>query len=166
MISLVNEQDRMNAFTKDLVKQQKLIIGAQEDIVSTISELEDRYKVQEKALGDYYSHTRKEFDSLSTEMIDANRNLMRLHIDSEKRLSEMHTETHKELEKNRLETLSRLLALDGIESALGTLLIRTEPPVKKPFWLFRPFKKMRLFFSAKLSIIIAKHRLRKENRRG
>jgi len=166
MLKLVNEQDRLNDLTKDLAKRQISIDGAQERIVSNLSEMEQRYKIQEKTVHDHYAQSLEQSEAFSREVADANRSVIKLHMDTEKRLSQMHSETHKQLEKNRLENMSRLLALDGIESALNTILIRTEPPEKKPFLLFRPFVRLHRFISSKLARMMAANRLRRKSRRN
>ena len=54
------------------------------------------------------------------------------------------------LEKLQQDTARRLLVLGDIESALQTLLIRTEPPEKKPFWFIRLLRRAGLFCRKKL----------------
>ena len=163
MLQIVNEQDRIGEFVKDVAKRQVSIDGAQERLVSNLTDLEKRYKKQEKTIHDHYEHSLELSESFSREVAAANQSVIKLHMDTEKRLSEMHSETHKQLEKVRVDAMARLLALDGIESALNTILVRTEPPEKKPFILLRPFFRLHKFFSTKLHRAIAKQRIKRNS---
>ena len=159
MLGLVNEQDRLNEFTKELAKRQTLISGAQEKILQNMSFLESRYKVQEKTAHDHYSHSLEQADTFARELADAKHSVVKLQAATEKRLTEMHTDVNKHIERIRKDTMDRLLALDGIEAALSTILIRTEPPEKKPFWLARVFKRLHWSLKSGFSRMAARIRL-------
>ena len=73
-------------------------------------------------------------------------NFTKIHGDTEKSIERMHGETQRQLERMQKESMQRLLAFDSIESALQTILIRTEPPEKKPLLIVRVFKKIGRFF--------------------
>ena len=101
----------------------------------------------EKNLGKMHQETLQQ-------LADSNRNVAKLHMDSEKNLEKMQQSTQRQLEKLQQETTRRLLVLDDMESALETLLIRTEPPEKKPFWFIRLFRRVRVFSQTKLSRLL------------
>ena len=145
MLSLVNEQDRMNAAMIDLTKKQAAIAYSQDNLVNTMKDLSKRLEVQEKAVHDIGEHSEKHEETLTSQLKDLSRNVAKLHMDTEKRLGEMHTDTHRLLRDMKADTIRRLLALDKIEESLGVLLIRTEPRQKKPFILVRLFRRIRMF---------------------
>ena len=162
MLKLVGEQDRLNDYSKDMVKRQGQISGAQEKLLQDMNALDDRYKTQEKTIREHYSHALKQSDTFSRELSDLSQIVTKLHMDTEKHLLDIHAQNQKHLEKVRLETMSRLLTLDTIESAMNTILIRTEPPEKKPFWPVRVIKRVRRFFSSRISRMIGKKRLKRK----
>ena len=158
MLSLVNEQDHIN---KNLTSLNNLInktTYALENINQKLAGLEERLKVQEKASGEHYTHSLKQAEILPKEIADSNRSVTKLHMDTEKSLATLHQETQRQLGKLQQETTRRLLALDGIESALQTLLVRTQPPERKPFWFVRVFRKVVGFFNKRLSKLFGKNR--------
>lgn len=200
MLSLVNEQDRLNDRINDLLKRQDAIAGAQEVIGRDTSNLGERFGIQEKAVSEHSAYSvkqREEFikeldgvnrnnaklyldldkrlDSLLKDVDGVNRNSGKLHVETEKRLEgigrdianvdrnanklyvdtekhlkDEHRETQRQLDELRRETMRRLLALDKIESTLEVLLIRTEPPEKKTFFLVRVFHIIGRFFGVKV----------------
>jgi chromosome segregation ATPase len=200
MLSLVNEQDRMN---KSLSEMQKLVHQATyavEESAQKVGELEERVKAQEKAVSEHYEHslrqaenfpkeiaaasqgytklhadteknigdlhqelvaasqnytklhadTEKNIGDLHQELADTNRNYTKLHAVTEKTLGDMHRDTQRHLDKLEHDTLRRLLMLDSMEIKLQTLLVRTEPQVKKKPWVIRLFKGIGVFFRVKI----------------
>jgi len=114
-----------------------------------IKEIDERLFVLERLLREHFEHSQKTSEMIPREITDAGHKINKMHADSEKRLGELHLATQKQLEKLQQETARKLLALDGIESALETILIRTEPPVKKKPWIVRVFRRIGLLFRKK-----------------
>jgi len=154
MLSLVNEQDHINEGFKELRKVVNQAAFDLENNSKRLEDLENRIKAREKATRDHYEDSHKQAESTKKEIADSGRNVTRLHADTEKRLGEMHRETQRLLDKLNQDTTRRLLVLDGIDAALGTLLIRTEPPEKKPLWIVRVFNMVGAFFRIKLPMYI------------
>jgi len=200
MLSLVNQQDKLDERLKELYKRQDAIIGAQETISRDTARLDERFNIQEKAVGEHsafsvrqgetltrnidnvnrnaaqlFLDAEKRLEALSRDVESVNRNAAKLYVDAEKRLdtiirdvegvnrstAKLHVDTEKhlkdelreirrQLEELRKETMRRLLALDKIEASLEILLIRTEPPEKKPFFLVSAFRKIAEFFKVTL----------------
>ena len=136
VVSLSNQESKT---TYGLEKASQALTG-----------LEARIKVQEKSVTDHFAYSLKQAEVLPNVVSDSYRNVAKLHMDTEKNLGKMHHETQRRLEKLQQDTVRRLMVLDDVESALRTLLIRTEPPEKKPFWFIRLFRTLGGFVSAKL----------------
>ena len=137
MLSIVREQDHLDERMKSLSKRQDMIAGAQEDIGRDLANLVERFKIQEKTARDHYEFALKYSDSLSGKIADLDRHVAKLHMDTEKHVLESNKDYRQQIESLRQDIMKRLLALDGIESALQVLMVRTEPPEKKPFILVR-----------------------------
>ena len=150
MLSLVNEQDHISESLKELRKVFSKLVFSTESNSNRLEELEGRLKVSEKAIRDHNEASQKQADMIPKEFADVRQNESRLHADTEKRLGELHRETQRQIDKLNQETSRRLLILEAIEEALETLLIRTEPPEKKPFFFLRFFKRVGFFFRIKL----------------
>ena len=175
MLGIVNEQDRITDDMKEMTKRQGSLAMAQESIDMTLTRLAEWSAAVERSMREHYEYTIRQadvFPRLTAEATRSNEKLhmdtekrleethkaelkktdelrletVKLHMDSEKRLGETHKEQLKKIDELRSETIHRLLALDGIESALQILLKRTEPPEKKPFWIKRVFRSISLFF--------------------
>ena len=146
MLSLVNEQDRMNIHITEMSKKQLAIAYSQDNIVNIITDLKNRVESQEKTVHEINTHSINHEEALPREIGDMSRSVSKLHMDTEKRLVEMHKETQRLLDKMKVDIERRLIALDKIEASLEILLIRTEPPEKKPFILVRLFHRIRLLF--------------------
>lgn len=214
MLSLVNEQDRLNDEMKGLNKRQDAIVGAQEVISRDAASLDNRFGLQEKAIGDHstfsvrqgeglikeidtvnrnnaklYVDMDKHLDAVEKDLENVNRNAAKLHLETGKRLDtlirdvegvnrntaklSLDTEKHirdeqreikRQIEDLRRDTTRRLLALDKIETTLEVLLIRTEPPEKKPFFLVRLFRKVGHLLGVKLPEAIKRARRRRSER--
>ncbi|MDR0491902.1 MAG: hypothetical protein LBH28_11730 [Oscillospiraceae bacterium] len=189
MIGLVREQDRIDESMIALSKRQETIAGAQEDINRDLSDLDGRFVTQEKTSRDHFEFSARHGDAVLKEIANASRNAARLHTETEKHLGDEHraitqqlSETDRNIaklhigtEKNlgdehreitrllselRQETKRRLLALDGIEASLQVLMIRTEPPKKKPFIIVRIIRGTGGLFRFKLPEMIKRIRLR------
>ena len=158
MLSLVNEQDHINKNIDDLSKLIKTTTFAVDNSNKRLADIDERAKSQEKSIREHYEHSLKQAEVLQRELADTNRSFAKLHMDTEKRLGQLHQETQRQLKKLQQETMRRLLALDGIDSALQTLLIRTEPPEKKSPLIVRIFKNIVRFFRKKLPSIFVRIR--------
>jgi len=152
MLSLVNEQDRINSNIDNLEKLIKNTTFALETSIQKLKDMDGRLKHLEKAFGEHSEHSLKQETVLRDEMAESTRNFTKLHADTEKHLGELHTETGRQLDKFQHEIMRRLLMLDGIVTSLQTLLIRTEPPEKRPLWIVRLFRKVIKFFRFKLPL--------------
>jgi len=152
MISLVHEQDQMSARFKELSKEVNKTVFSLEHNNKRLEDLEARLKASEKATRDHFEASQKHAETLPKEFADVRQNVSRLHADTEKRLGELHRETQRQLDKLNKDITRRLLILDGIDSALGTLLIRTAPPEKKPLLIVRVFHRIGVFFRIKLPL--------------
>jgi len=150
MLSLVNEQDRINENLKDMRKMLHDTIFSLETSNNSMADLNERVKTQDKAMRAYHEHLLKQEATTQKGIADTGSTISKLHAETEKRIGELHRENQVQLEKLQQDTTRRLLALDGIESALNTLLIRTEPPEKKPLMVVRALKATGVFFRVKL----------------
>ena len=144
MLSLVNEQDRLNEMMKDMSKKQSTIAFLQDNLVANLTDLSKRLEIQEKTVREMSEHAIKHEEELTRLLGDMSRSHNRIHMDSEKRMGEVERATQKRLDDMRRETSHRLLALDKIESSLNVLLIRTDPSQRKPFIVVRLFRKLRM----------------------
>jgi len=149
MLSLVNEQDRINKNIDELQKVVKTAAYALDVTNQKLVNLDERLISHEKISNEYYSEAQKQPVIFQEALNDSTRNFTKLHAETEKRLGEMYSETTHQLDKFQHETSRRLLMLDSIVTSLETLLIRTAPPEKKPSWLSRLFKKIGKFFRNK-----------------
>lgn len=158
MLSLVNEQDHMNKNMVDLINLVNKATYSMEIANQKLAVLEERVKIQEKAVSEHYTHSIKQAEIIPQAVTDSTRSITKLHMDTEKNLGKMHHETQRQLEKLQQETTRRLLVLGDIESALKTLLVRTEPPVKKPFWIIGFLRRVGRFCRSKLSRMFGRKR--------
>lgn len=194
MLSLVNEQDNINDKLKDVIRLADRTAYALENFKQQLSDLDERIKKQETTVNDHFAHSLKQTDALPKEIAGMNRevallhagtekslgrmheetqrqlgniksDVTRLHAGTEKHLGQMHEETQRQLDKLKQETSRRLMALDGMEVALQTLLIRTEPPEKKPLLIARLAMKVFVFFRKKVPLAIRRIRIRRRSKR-
>jgi len=163
MLSLVHEQDTIGVKLSDVIRLSDKTAYSLENTSQRLLALEERVKTQEKIVNDHFAHTLKNADTFPKEMGNLGQNVSRLHADTEKRLGQMHGETQRQLDKLKQETIRRLMVLDGIEAALNTLLIRTEPPEKKPLLIVRIFNAIDRFFRIKLPLIWKKIRVSRKD---
>ena len=147
MLSLVNEQDRMNEIIKDMSKKQASLAYTQDGIISALAGINARLEETEKLVREVNIHSIRHEELLPKEIASMNRSVSKLHMDTEKRLGDAQKETQDRLEKIKLDVERRLLALDKIESSLDVLLIRTEPPEKKPFIILRILLRLRVLIN-------------------
>jgi chromosome segregation ATPase len=150
MLSLVNEQDRINESVNELGKLIKQTTFEIENTNKRISMLEEKIKPLETTISGNYEHSLKHTEITTNLFADMEHNVTMLHAGTEKSLNDLHVETEQQLEKMQQETSRRFLALVGIEAALNTLLIRTEPPVKKTSPIIRMSRRVGVFFRYKL----------------
>ena len=87
-----------------------------------------------------YTDTERRLDTIIRDIEGVNRNAAKLYIDTEKQLKDENRDTKREIDELRKDTMKRLSAFDKIEETLEVLMIRTEPPEKKPFILIRAFR--------------------------
>jgi len=146
MLGIANEQDRIFNDMKESTKRQGMLASVQEIIDRRLQAMDERAKLQEKPASDHYEYTVKQAEAQARLIAEGSRSFEKLHMDTEKRLGETQKETHRRMEELRIETMRRLLALDGIEEALQVLMVRTEPPEKKPFWVKRVIRRIGLLF--------------------
>jgi len=194
LLSVVHEQDNIAVNFKEMRKLVDRSVYSLENNNHLISELDSKIKNQEKTVNDHFAHTLRQSEVVPKGLADLNRDYSRLHADTEKRLTERHDdtqrkldnlnrefiklhadtekrliqrheETQRQLDKMKQELSRRLLALDGIESALNIILIRTEPPEKKPLLIVRVAKKIEWFFRKKLPQVFRKIRIRRRRER-
>jgi len=149
MLSLVHTQDTISKEMADVSALMSKTTYSLELSNHQVSALEERVKTQEKAINDHFTHSLKQAEILPKEIADSNRSITKLHMDTEKSLGRMHSETQRQLEKLQLDIARRLRVLGDIESALRVLLIRTEPPEKKPAWFLRVFRWIGEFIRAR-----------------
>jgi SMC interacting uncharacterized protein involved in chromosome segregation len=110
MLSLVNEQDRMN---KSLSEMQKLVHQATyavEESAQIATGLDDRVKAQEKAVSELYEHSLKQAENFPKEMAAAGQSYTKLHAETEKNIGDLrqemadasrnYTKLHADTEKN------------------------------------------------------------------
>ena len=116
------------------------------NVSQRLADLDSRSKIQEKYTHDHYKLSMDQAEALPKEIANADHHLAKLHADTEKRLGEMYRDSQQQLDKLQHETIRRLLILENIDSALKTLLIRTEPIDKEPLLIVRAFKMVRGFF--------------------
>ena len=144
MLSLVNEQDRLNTVATELNKKNTSIALAQDNMVNLLAAMSKQQEEYGKLIHEINTHSIHHEEILPREIAEMSRSVSKLHMDTEKRLGEMHKETQRQLERIRIDVERRLLALDKIEAALEVLLVRTEPPEKKPFFIVRIFRWLRM----------------------
>jgi len=156
MLSLVNEQDRINKNIDELQKVVKTAAYALDVTNQKLVNLDERLSSHEKVSNEYYTDAQKQPVIFQEALNDSSRSFAKLHADTEKRLGEMYSETTRQLDKFQHETTRRLLMLDSIVTSLETLLIRTAPPEKKPSWISRLFGKVGKFFRFKLPYLFKK----------
>jgi len=146
MLSLVNEQD---SITKNMLELNKLISQAAYQLELTnrkITDMDENVKNQDKVLNDKSDNIIKQTGMIPTELADISRKDAKLHAETEKRIVELQQGVARQLEKMQKETSRRLVILGDIDSRLETLLIRTEPPEKRPLLIVRIVKKTGYFF--------------------
>jgi chromosome segregation ATPase len=160
MLSIVNEQDYLRKSMDDVQKTIAKTNYALEKISKTIAELDDRTKSQDKTVREHYEHSLRDSEVLPREASALTRHITKMHADSEKLTEKLHRESQRQVEKLQQDTTRRLLALDGIEASLQTLLIRTEPPEKKPLVIVRVFKGFTGFFRYRLPVFFRNIRFR------
>ena len=127
----------------DINKKQTTFAFSQDSMTNALADLDKRLETQEKVIREINTYTIRHEDTLSKEIADMNRNIARLHIETDKIVDKSNRETKKQLDEARHDTMRRLQALDEIASSLDVLLLRTEPPEKKPFFIMRLFRKFR-----------------------
>jgi len=132
MMRLVNEQDHMAKDMSGLNKQANTITYAFETSNQKLTVLENRTAAQEKTVNNHFTHSLKQAEILPKEINASTRSITKLHMDTEKSLGRMHAETQRQLEKLQQDITKRLAVLSEMDASLQTLLIRTEPPEKKP----------------------------------
>ena len=154
MLSLVNEQDSINNNLKELNKLINKTAYALESADQKLADFDGRLKFLEKASNAHYENSQRQAESIPREIAETSRGIAKLHADTDKHMDDNHHDLLKQLEKLQQDISRRLLILDSFDSALQTLLIRTEPPEKKQLWIVRLFNKATHFFRYKLPVIL------------
>lgn len=163
--------DGVNRKTKELFTDtekrfdaiSKEIDGVNRNTKELFTDTEKRFDAISKEIDgvnrnakEMFTDTEKRIIGLDEGITDVNRNAAKLHLETEKHLKDDLRELRRQIEELRKETMRRLLALDGIESALEVLLIRTEPPEKKPFFMLRIFRKIGRLFRVSIPDLLSK----------
>ena len=162
MLSLVNEQDRINRNMGELQTLVKNSMYALDAANLKISGIDQRLGTLEKTTQDHFEHALKQPGVYQIALDNSNRSFTKLHADTEKHLGELSRETDRHLDKFQHETMRRLLLLDGIINSLQTLLQRTEPQEKKPPWISTLFNKIINFFRHKVPGMLRKSSFKNE----
>ena len=141
--TLMSLDQRFDTQMEDISKKQTTFAFSQDSMTNALAELDKRIEAQEKVIREINKYTIRHEETLSKEIADMNRNVAKLHIETDKIVGNANRETRKQVSEAMHSTISRLQALDRIESTLDVLLIRTEPPEKKPLIIKRLFRKFR-----------------------
>ena len=86
MLSLVNQQDKLDESIKALYKRQGAIIGAQEVISRDTASLDERFGIQEKAINENTGYLVRQGETFVKEIDGVNRSSVKLHLETEKHL--------------------------------------------------------------------------------
>ena len=146
MLGFVREQDSTRKSVEDTLKQVNKLSYSFEGTGKVVSDIEERLKKHEKSVHDHIAFSNKKWDNLPIMLAETNHSIAELHVEMEKRFKQTSVETKRWLEKQQKDTEHRLLALDSMETALETLLVRTEPPEKNPLLILRVLKSIGRFF--------------------
>ena len=146
MLGFVREQDTTRKGVENTLKQVNELGYSFEGTGKIVSDIDARLKKHEKAVHDHIAFSSQKWESLPIATAETNRNIADLHVYVEKSFKQIREETKQHLEKHQKETVRRLHTLDNIMTALETLLIRTEPPEKRPLWILRVFRSIGRFF--------------------
>ncbi|MCL2226354.1 MAG: hypothetical protein FWB97_01810 [Oscillospiraceae bacterium] len=155
----------VQAHEKTLGEKSDHIIKQTEIIPQEIAEASNRdakmHSDTEKRIGELRNEAMRQLEKMHADAekrfgelrSETQRQLDKMHADAEKRFVDLRNETQRQSEKTQRDTSRRLLILGDIDSALQTLLIRTEPPEKKPFIFIRIFKRVFKVLKNKLAVI-------------
>ena len=152
MLSLVNEQDHINKNIDELHKALKAKTYTMDVTNQRLVEMDERLSRHDKSTNDYIEYAYKQPGIYIKALNDSAQDFARLHSATEKNLAQFQRETVRQLEKFQSETKQRLLLLDSIVISLQTLLVRTEPPVKKRSWIVRLFIRVRGFLNRNIRL--------------
>ena len=146
----LDTEKRLDGLTKDIdgvnKNAAKLYLDTEKRLDSLAKDIEGVNRNASKLFVD----TEKSLETITRDIENVGRNAARLHEDTEKNLKDEQRDIIRQVEELRKETMRRLIALDKIEATLEIIMIRTEPPVKKQFFLIRFFKAIGAFFSVVL----------------
>ena len=146
MLTFVHEQDVLRKNMEDALESISKISYSLENTGTTVSDMDKGFSKHEKEVHDNILFTNQKWDNLPGEFSETNRNISGLHADMVKFFGDTNTDIELRFEKYQKETTRRLLALDDMMTALETLLIRTEPPEKKPPFPKRVVRFVNRFF--------------------
>ena len=142
----LDTEKRLEMITKDIdgvnKSNAKLYLDTEKRLDTITKDIEG---VNRNA-GKLYVDTEKRLETITRDVENVARNATKLHEGTEKNLRDEQRDIRRQVEELRKETMRRLLALDKIEETLEVILIRTEPPEKKPFILVRVFHAVGRFF--------------------
>ena len=141
--TLTSLDQRLDTQIDDVNKKQTTFAYSQDSMTNALADLDRRLETQEKVIREINKYTIRHEETLSKEIYEMNRNATKLHIETDKTVGNANRETRKQISEAMHDTMRRLQALDRIESSLDVLLLRTEPPVKKPFFIIHLFHKFR-----------------------
>ena len=146
MITFVREQDIIRKSTDDTLDSIKKIAYALEETGNKVAKIEAGYNKHDKEVHDHIAYITQKWENLPKDFTNTNRNITELRVEMEQYFRRAATDSEENFEKYQRQTTKRLLALDGMMAALETLLIRTEPPEKKPPVPVRIIRSIRRFF--------------------
>ena len=142
----LDTEKRLETITKDIDGVNKNAAKLYLDTEKRLDSLTKDIEGVNRNAGKLYVDTEKRLETISRDVENVGRNAAKLHEETEKHLKDEQRDIRHQVEELRKETMRRLLALDKIEATLEVIMVRTEPPEKKPFFLLRFFRAIgRLF---------------------
>jgi len=142
----LDTEKRLETITKDIDGVNKNAAKLYLDTEKRLDTITRDIDGVNRNAGKLYLDTEKRLDTITRDVESVARNATKLHEGTEKNLRDEQRDIRREVGELRKETMRRLLALDKIEETLEIILIRTEPPEKKPFILIRVFRAVGQFF--------------------
>jgi len=156
MLKLVNEQDVINRNVEDLQNVVKTTTFTLDNTTKLLASFGEKLVAHEKTTGQQAEYAVKQQKILQDAINNTSRDFTKLHADTEKRIDEFHKDTVEQLDKFQYETTRRLLLLDSVVNSLQTLLVRTDPELKKKPLIVRMFERISSFFRFKLPFLLKK----------
>ena len=143
----LDTEKRLDGLTKDIEGVNKNAAKLYLDTEKRLDNLTKDIEGVNRNAGKLYVDTERRLDTIAKDVENVGRNAAKLHEDTERQFKDEQREIKHQVEELRKETMRRLLALDKIEATLEIIMVRTEPPEKKPFFLLRFFRMIGRFFA-------------------